>query len=159
MQRTVAVWFVLQQYDAFCFCVCSILRSTGYALQTPQPIRIIPPQYAAYRNDTMHTGAVRSYCGSMMRTGEVRFVLDPAFFSPDLGCQKTQKYSFRYDSYRFFFRQKYESYRAKKTVRDDSYRNDTVVGPTRVRSYCNDTFREHFVLQFISYRNDTMCVL
>ena len=84
-----------------------------------------------------------------MRTKAVRFVLYPAFFSPDLGCQKTQKYSFRYDSYLCFFRQKYESYRAKKTVRDDSYRNDTVVGRVRVRSYCNDTFREHIVLHCI----------
>ena len=110
MQRTVAVWFVLQQYDAYCFCVCSILRSTGYALQTPQPIRIIPPQYAAYRNDTMHTVAVRSYWGSTMRTVTVRCVLYQVFFSPRFWLPKNSNVdtnhtatircvSCRYDTY------------------------------------------------------------
>jgi hypothetical protein len=45
-------------------------------------VRIILPQYVAYRNDTMHTVAVRSYWGSTMRTVTVRCVLYPVFFSP-----------------------------------------------------------------------------
>jgi hypothetical protein len=107
MQRTVAVWFVLQQYDAYCFCVCSILRSTGYALQTPLPIRIISPQYAAYWHDTMHTVA---YWVSTMRTVTVRCVLYPLFFSPRFWLPKNSNVdtnhtapircvSYQYDTY------------------------------------------------------------
>ena len=111
MIRTTTVRCVL------CLCVCSILRSTGYALQTPQPIRIIPPQYAAYRNDTMHTVAVRSYWGSTIRTVTVRCVLCPVFFSPRFWLQKTLT-SIRIIPQRYA-----------------AYRTDTI-HTVAVRSYC-----------------------